>query len=328
MVQQQMTQEQAQELQERLSRMSPDELREYQKQNCIFCNISSGKQQAKKIYEDINCIGVLDINPANAGHVLLLPKEHYAVLPLVPEEILGHLGMVVKAISNVMLKALESKGTTIFVANGAAAGQKAQHVMLHIIPRNEKDGLNIAIPKYRINDAQLKQIKDKLAPRIKELLNYAEQKQKTKEKTDSKEEIGADSIITGQKDTTIPAMIDVKPRRLLIQGKKAIVPIERESSTESEEPNDTESKDEIKPNHVEKKPTKRSAAKKRKKSDDKDADNGTKDNQKSEDNNDETENNDDSETNHEENNNSNNNENIQDKPKAKVDLDVIAKLFG
>lgn len=290
MVQQQMTQEQAQELQERLSRMSPDELREYQKQNCIFCNISSGKQQAKKIYEDINCIGVLDINPANAGHVLLLPKEHYAVLPLVPEEILGHLGMVVKAISNVMLKALESKGTTIFVANGAAAGQKAQHVMLHIIPRNEKDGLNIAIPKYRINDAQLNQIKDKLAPRIKELLNYAEQKQKTKEKTDGKEEIGADGIITGQKDTTIPAMIDVKPRRLLIQEK----------------------------------PTKRSAAKKRKKSDDKDADNGTKDNQKSEDNNDETENNDDSETNHEE----NNNENTQDKPKARVNLDVIAKLFG
>lgn len=276
---------------------------------------------------------MLDINPANAGHVLLLPKEHYAVLPLVPDDILGHLGMVAKAISNVMLKALESKGTTIFVANGAAAGQKAQHVMLHIIPRDEKDGLNIAIPKYRINDAQLKQIKDRLAPRIKELLNYAEQKPETKKKTERKEEMGANGIITGQKDTTIPAMIDVKPRRLLTQEKKAIIPIERDSSTESEEPIDTESKDEIKPSHEEKKPIKRSAAKKRKKSDDKDADNGTEDNQKSEDNNDETENDDDSETNREEdnnyeNNNNNNNENTQDKPKARVDLDVIAKLFG
>ncbi len=330
MAQQQMGPEQAQELQERLSRMSPEELREYQKQNCIFCHISSGKQQAKKIYEDINCLGVLDINPANAGHVLLLPKEHYAVLPLVPDDILGHLGMVAKAISNVMLKALEAKGTTIFVANGAAAGQKAQHVMVHIIPRDEKDGLNIAIPKYRINETQLKQIKDRLAPRVKELLNYAEQKKEAEEKKEGKEpEVIAhqDKKSASAGDTTIPAMIDVKPQQLMTQEKKAIVPFERESAEEQEEPAGSKSQDAVfeeeeSSSTEEKKPTRKSAARKRKKAaDDEKLDS---DDDTDEENNDEESKEDDDTSDSEE----QAEEDTQDKPKARVDLDVIAKLFG
>ena len=140
-MQQQMSPEQVQQLQEKLKNMSPEELKAYQKQNCIFCQIIDGKVQSKKIYEDKIVIGILDINPANPGHVLLLPKEHYAILPQVPENEISHIFMVAKAISNVMLRSLKSEGTTIFVANGVAAGQKAQHFMLHIIPRKDKDGV-------------------------------------------------------------------------------------------------------------------------------------------------------------------------------------------
>ena len=75
-MQQQMTPEQAKQLQERLSKMSPEELKAYQKQQCIFCQIIEGKVQSKKIFEDEHSIAILDINPANPGHTLLLPKEH------------------------------------------------------------------------------------------------------------------------------------------------------------------------------------------------------------------------------------------------------------
>ena len=70
-MQQQMTEEQMKALQEKLSKMSPEELKEYQKQQCIFCQIVSGKVQSKKIYEDDKCLAILDKNPANPGHVLL-----------------------------------------------------------------------------------------------------------------------------------------------------------------------------------------------------------------------------------------------------------------
>ena len=32
--------------------MSPEELKEFQKKQCIFCQIISGKVQSKKVYED------------------------------------------------------------------------------------------------------------------------------------------------------------------------------------------------------------------------------------------------------------------------------------
>src|SRR3989344_100026 len=109
--------EQMAEMQEKLKNMSPEQLKEFQKKNCIFCQIISGKVQSKKIYEDEQTLGILDINPANPGHVLLMPKEHYAVMPQMSDPEIGHLFMVAKALSAAMLKSLKVQGTTIFVAN-------------------------------------------------------------------------------------------------------------------------------------------------------------------------------------------------------------------
>ncbi len=135
-----------------LENMSPTEIAELQKKNCIFCHIVSGKVQSKKIYDDKVCIGILDINPANPGHVLLLPKEHYSIMPQIDEEDLGHLFIASKKISQSALKAFEASGTNIFVANGIAAGQKAQHFMIHIIPRRENDNLTcFDLPKKQMN---------------------------------------------------------------------------------------------------------------------------------------------------------------------------------
>lgn len=152
---------------EDLKNMTPEQIAELQKQNCIFCHIIAGKVASKKVYEDEKCIAILDINPANPGHVLLMPKEHYSIMPLIPEDIIGHLFMVAKGISHACLKAFKAQGTNIFVANGVAAGQKAQHFMLHVIPRKEKDGLtSLSLPKKKVTDQQLEGLKKVLKGRI------------------------------------------------------------------------------------------------------------------------------------------------------------------
>ena len=137
----QLTEEQRKQLEEKLRNMSPEELREFQKQQCIFCQIISGKVPSKKIYEDNTCLAVLDINPATKGHLLLLPKEHYTIMPQLPDKEIGHLFSVAKTLSQLLLKALKVSGTTVFIANGLAAGQRAQHFMIHLIPRKEGDGI-------------------------------------------------------------------------------------------------------------------------------------------------------------------------------------------
>ncbi len=140
---------------EELSQMTPEELAAFQKQNCVFCQIAAGRVPAKIVYSDDESIAVLDINPAAKGHILLMPKEHYSVMPQLPEHLAEHLFMVCKGLSQAALKSLHSKGTTIFIANGIAAGQKAPHFMIHIIPRNDGDGLSLSIPERSIPKKEL-----------------------------------------------------------------------------------------------------------------------------------------------------------------------------
>lgn len=163
MPEQQMSEEQVKALQEKIKQMSPEELKEFQKKQCIFCQIISGKVQSKKIYEDGETLAILDINPANPGHIVLLPKEHYSIMPQIPEEIISNLSMAAKALSNVLLKSIEAQGTNIIVANGVAAGQRAQHFMLHIIPRMENDDLQFSLPQNTLPEKELEQISEKLS---------------------------------------------------------------------------------------------------------------------------------------------------------------------
>ncbi len=140
-------QKQMQELSEKLKSMSPEELREFQKKQCIFCQIIGGAVQSKKVYEDDTVFATLDINPANPGHILLLTKEHYSIMPQIPEPVLSHMTAVIQQLSNALLRGLEAEGTNVIIANGVAAGQRAQHFMMHLIPRKENDGLTFSLPQ-------------------------------------------------------------------------------------------------------------------------------------------------------------------------------------
>jgi len=114
---------------------------EEQKANCPFCKIIKGEIPSKKVYEDDKVVAVLDINPAVKGHVLVMPKEHYPILPYVPYEEFKHLFEITQDISRCLKKSLARTGANIFIANGWVAGQQSQHFMLHIIPREDNDGI-------------------------------------------------------------------------------------------------------------------------------------------------------------------------------------------
>ena len=120
------------------------------KENCIFCHIVSGKIPSKRVYEDEDCVGILDINPANAGHILLMTREHYIFLPQVPRETQDKVFAAARLLSQATLQALRSEGTTLFVANGGVAGQRAPHFMAHIIPRLASDGVSLQVEEHQI----------------------------------------------------------------------------------------------------------------------------------------------------------------------------------
>jgi len=139
---------------------------EEDQQQCIFCNIASGKIPAKMVYEDDKVAAVLDINPATPGHLLIVPKEHVAIMPQMSDELSAHVGMISKQLSHALIRALKVEGTTIFVANGVAAGQRAPHFLLHVIPRSKDDNIGLELPVVKIADQAGKEIFDKLAPAV------------------------------------------------------------------------------------------------------------------------------------------------------------------
>ena len=138
-----------------------------QKQNCIFCSIVKKEVPATIVYEDEHVLVMLDINPANVGHCLLIPKEHYFIMPQLPPILLKHMFKIAKKISHAMLKGLSVTGTSIFVANGQGAGQNAPHFMVHIIPRKTDDKL-LDIPKHTVDKAQLQSLQQILTNNQKE----------------------------------------------------------------------------------------------------------------------------------------------------------------
>ena len=115
---------------------------EEQKKNCPFCKIISGEIESKKVYEDELMIGILDINPRIKGHMLLLPKEHYPILPFLPPETFKHMFSRMSSLVNALKESMLSTGCNVMIANGGVAGQQSPHFLVHLFPRENKDGFD------------------------------------------------------------------------------------------------------------------------------------------------------------------------------------------
>ena len=129
-----------------------------EEKQCPFCLIAQGQMKSHKIYEDEKVMAVLDIHPANKGHVIVFPKKHYSVLAQMNEEEIGYLFNIVSKLSSVIFQRLKAEGTNIFLAFGQVAGQAVPHVIVHIIPRYKDDGLDFGWESKEFDDKELEDI--------------------------------------------------------------------------------------------------------------------------------------------------------------------------
>lgn len=154
------------EVQERLKNLTPEQMQELVKQQCIFCKIVAGDIPSYKVYEDNNFLAFLDINPANPGHTIVIPKKHYSVIPQIPDQEAAAYFILIKRLTGI-----------IYEATGAVRMQLMQfgidvpHIHLHIIPRFEEDGQDTLYSPFtpkKLTEEQLKEIQAKILKRLKE----------------------------------------------------------------------------------------------------------------------------------------------------------------
>ena len=139
MAAQEMTAEQKKAYEDKLKNMSPEEIQDMIRKQCIFCKIAANESPSYKVYEDDKVIAFLDIKPINKGHVLVVPKSHYSLLTQVPDDLVAHLFTVAKKISPIVFEMMDASGILILQSNGSSAGQVIPHIHIHIVPTYDKE---------------------------------------------------------------------------------------------------------------------------------------------------------------------------------------------
>lgn len=109
--------------------------------DCVFCKIVAVEIPASVIYENDSLVAFLDINPLADGHLLVIPRDHYASLDAMPPAVCGQLCSSLPSLTRAVLKVTGASGLNVLQSNGQAAGQVVNHVHFHLIPRQPVDDL-------------------------------------------------------------------------------------------------------------------------------------------------------------------------------------------
>lgn len=111
--------------------------------DCIFCKIIAGEIPCFKLFESDDTLAFMDINPANEGHALVIPKEHYADVHAVSAAAISSTVITAKMIAAAIEKTLSPEGINLLQCNGPAAAQSVLHFHMHVLPRRDGDELKL-----------------------------------------------------------------------------------------------------------------------------------------------------------------------------------------
>ncbi|MFW5991470.1 MAG: HIT family protein [Candidatus Nanoarchaeia archaeon] len=129
---------------------------------CVFCKIINGEIPGETVYEEEDVLAIMDINPANKGHVLVIPREHYETYLDLPGELAEKIGSATQKVASGVLKATGAQGFNILNNNKKIAGQLVPHVHMHIIPRFENDGVDMSLTHKEYKEGEITEYAEKI----------------------------------------------------------------------------------------------------------------------------------------------------------------------
>ena len=103
-------------------------------ENCLFCNVITGKIPGEFVHQDDRCVVIRDLHPQAPTHVLVIPREHLESLDDVSqrdEGLVGHLLHVGARVANDLGHA--DSGYRTVINTGAGVGQSVFHLHVHVL---------------------------------------------------------------------------------------------------------------------------------------------------------------------------------------------------
>ncbi len=113
--------------------------------DCVFCDIIAEDLPASVVYEDNTLMAIMDINPVNLGHVIVIPKKHIPYMADMDEDTGAHLFKITMRLQQAVRRSgVRCEGINLFLADGEAAFQEVFHLHMHVIPRFKGDEFKIS----------------------------------------------------------------------------------------------------------------------------------------------------------------------------------------
>lgn len=131
-----------------------------------FCKIANGEIPSATVYEDSICRVILDVNPANKYHALIIPKEHFDNIYSMDAETAAKIFTIATEVAKAQKAELNPDGLNILQNNGEAAGQTVFHFHMHLVPRYIKDNVTMTWIPGKADTEELSALSKALRKRI------------------------------------------------------------------------------------------------------------------------------------------------------------------
>ena len=104
-------------------------------ENCLGCSLANKNETIYMVYEDDYVTCFLDHDPFNAGHTLILPKQHFHDVDELDDETANAIMKASILISKALKRLFQPDGITINQNGGLF--NELTHYHMHVVPRYE-----------------------------------------------------------------------------------------------------------------------------------------------------------------------------------------------
>ncbi|MDG5473721.1 HIT family protein [Jeotgalibacillus sp. ET6] len=139
---------------------------------CLGCSLANKMAPVNVVYENDFVCCILDHDPFNEGHVMILPKEHFEDV----DELDAHTANAVIQASRLLSKAIKVlyKPDGITICQNGGMFSELSHFHMHVVPRYKHQSFANFYLEAPLNNESIKHIlldtRDKLEEVIKSIL--------------------------------------------------------------------------------------------------------------------------------------------------------------
>jgi histidine triad (HIT) family protein len=157
--------------------------------SCELCNWIESRENLNIVYEDERTIAFMSPRPLTAGHIIIVPKDHYNTIDEISDEMTSHFFYVASFAATALFEGMGGGGqvgTNIIVNDGKGSQNPFSHFSIHVILRRENDSIGFKWEPKPADQAKL----DSVLGRLKDQTCYIGQKKSS----DSSAPVSQDAI--------------------------------------------------------------------------------------------------------------------------------------